>query len=403
VTGNSLKPKSLGIQVKSKKINNQKQDKKMSYDDGYIDREEDLLRLTDKLRSEDVIAVDMESNGFFRYPESVCLIQIGFGGGQFLIDTVVMKNIDPLLAILADPDRVCVLHSCSYDVSSFKRDYECEFGELYDTAIAAAFLGLDRLGLDSVLKATIGVDIPKNKKLQRCDWTVRPLRSEQIAYAKSDVKFLRELREVQIKRLSELGRMEWVEEENEIAKSAAYNPPAPPETAFLKAKRVNTLSPRGKAVYKEVFLYRDEVALRRGRPPFMVFSNDLIKSIALHCETTGNPLDRSVKLPLPYIKGINAAVLRGLEAPPIDDIPPTRRRPRLDGKQMAFFKQLKRIRSELGERLNLDPALLWRMSHLEKLAGCASRKEAEAAIADGEPRGWQIQNFAAEFLRPFET
>jgi ribonuclease D len=374
----------------------------MSFQDGHIETAEDLLRLRDELRGQEVIAVDMESNGFFRYPESICLIQIGFAGRQFLVDTVVLKDIDPILAILADRKRLCLLHSCSYDVSSFKRDYDCEFGRIFDTSIAAAFLGLDRLGLDAVLKETLGVDIPKDKSLQRCDWTTRPLSPKQVAYAKSDVEFLVDLHLEQSRRLMELGRLDWVEEECEIAKSIPYTPPPPPEKAFLKGKRVNTLSPRGKAIYKEIFLYRDEKALKRGTAPFRIFHNDLILKVASHCAATGHPPDRSINLPRAHIEGVNAAVRRGLAAQPFISERHPPRKPALNSRQKELLNALKETRTKLGERLNLDPSLLWRSSNLFDLAVCESRAEAERTFVNSDLRKWQLDNFKNDFLRHFD-
>ena len=186
----------------------------VTYYDGYIDNSTDLNRLCDDLKNEEIIAIDMESNGFFRYPEFICLIQVGFQGKQYLVDPIALKNIDPLIAIFKDPQYLLLLHSGSYDVTSFKRDYDCTFGRLYDTSIAAAFLGHQKLGLDTVIKETIGVDIPKDKSLQRSDWTKRPLSTTQVRYAKADVEYLHGLHQKQTDALKKLGRMEWVDEEN---------------------------------------------------------------------------------------------------------------------------------------------------------------------------------------------
>ena len=370
----------------------------MSYSDGFIDGQADLLRLTDELKDVEIIAVDMESNGFFRYPEFICLIQIGFGGRQYLVDPVALGNIDSLLAIFADPKHLLLLHSCSYDVSSFKRDYDCEFGRLFDTATAAAFLGLTRLGLGGVLTETLGVDIPKSKKLQRCDWTHRPLSSEQVAYAKSDVQFLHELHSAQTARLNEQGRVDWVEEENGLAKLRAYKQPASPEQSYLKAKLVGGLSPRGKAIYRELFIYRDKAALGKGVPPFKVLDNDLMVKVSGYCAETGKNLDGSIRVPYAHIKGVEQAVEKGLAAEPITDGPKTHTALRLDPKQRMLLKRLKGWRAGIAAKLGLDPPLLWPTSHFEVLARRGAFTVEKNILNTPSVRKWQKEEFGSELL-----
>ena len=374
----------------------------MSYDDGYIDRPAELAQLVDDLRGERVVAVDMESNGFFRYPEFICLIQIGFGGRQFIVDPIALRDVSPLLEVFADPGRLILLHACSYDVSSFKRDYDCEFGNLFDTAIAAAFLGFERLGLDSVLKDALGVDVPKNKKLQRCDWTRRPLTSEQISYAKSDVAFLIELYSIQKSALDELGRLDWVEEECDRAKLLPPPLIKSPEESFRKTKNLRSLSPLAVSIFKELFILRDALAREKGVPPFKTLSNDTLMNLSARCAERKRPPDGSIRLPRRYIEPVANAVRRGLANGPLNLSSP-RYEPRMDGSQKSLLKKLKRYRSDLGEKLKLDPSLLWPVANLEKLACATDRVDAERIMEDDDVRRWQRREFAGPLLKFLES
>ena len=141
------------------------------------------------------IGLDLESNGFFRYPERVCLLQVSAPSGAFVIDPLAVEDLSALGATLANPKVETILHSGSYDVVSLDRDWGFRVGALFDTQIAAAFVGIRRLGLAPVLESVLGVSIPKEKKLQRSDWSLRPLSEKALAYAAGDVLHLFDLRD----------------------------------------------------------------------------------------------------------------------------------------------------------------------------------------------------------------
>ena len=108
--------------------------------------------------------------------------------------------------ILSDGSIEKVAHSASYDLWSFDRELGVRFSNLFDTSIAASFLGMWGAGLATLLDSLLGVKIIKNIRLQRSDWTVRPLSQLALAYAAGDVNSLLNLRQVLRGRLKDLGR-----------------------------------------------------------------------------------------------------------------------------------------------------------------------------------------------------
>src|SRR5438093_12803344 len=82
------------------------------------------------------VGLDTESNGFHAYYEKVCLLQIATPGADWAVDTLALR-LDPLIPLLADPSRECILHAAEYDVLCMKRDYGPTFGRLFDTHAAA--------------------------------------------------------------------------------------------------------------------------------------------------------------------------------------------------------------------------------------------------------------------------
>ena len=114
------------------------------------------------------------SNGFFRYHERICLVQLASAETAFLIDPLAIDDIRPLGSLLNNRSVEKVLHASDYDIRSFDRDWEFRVNALFDTAIAAAFVGAQQVGLQSVLKDLVGVELAKSRKLQRSDWTLGP-------------------------------------------------------------------------------------------------------------------------------------------------------------------------------------------------------------------------------------
>ena len=141
------------------------------------------------------IGFDLESNGFFRYPERICLIQLSTSKRIYLLDPLAIDDMSPLGEVLVNPGVETVLHSGDHDIRSLDRDWGFHVGNLFDTSIAAAFVGSERLGLASTLQDFMGVTILKEKNIQRSDWSIRPLSDGALVYAAADVQHLFGLRD----------------------------------------------------------------------------------------------------------------------------------------------------------------------------------------------------------------
>ena len=179
--------------------------------------------------------MDLESNGFHRYPERVCLIQLAVADEIFLIDPLVIEDMAPLGVLLSAPSVVKIFHSADYDIRSLDRDWGFRVSPLFDTSSGAAFIGHTRLGLAALIKDWFDVEIPKTKSLQRADWTIRPLSAELREYAATDVIYLARLADLLNDRLRALGRTAWVREECERLANVRYVAPDT-KSAFLSVK-----------------------------------------------------------------------------------------------------------------------------------------------------------------------
>ena len=141
-----------------------------------------------RIAAADRLALDLEADGFHRYPEQTALLQLALPDGSvLLLDPLALPDLDALGAALADPAVPIVVHSSSYDVRALDRDFDFHIRGLVDTSIAAQLTGNAQLGLGNVLLEVLGVDLPKPKRLQRFDWSRRPLPDEALDYAAGDV------------------------------------------------------------------------------------------------------------------------------------------------------------------------------------------------------------------------
>ena len=225
------------------------------------------------------VALDLESNGFHRYPERVCLVQLAFPGGVYVIDPIAIGEVSALGRLLADGSVEKVFHAADYDLRSLDRDWGFRVGKLFDTSIAAAFCGFTHLGLGTVVNEVLGVVLPKSKRLQRADWSRRPLSSEALSYASEDVRHLLKLRATLGERLHRLGREDWVTAEcSRLAQ--VRHAPRDQESAFLTVKGGRSLDGRGLAVLRALHAFREQEALRLDRPPVKVISDATLVDLA---------------------------------------------------------------------------------------------------------------------------
>ena len=349
------------------------------------------------------VAVDLESNGFFRYPERVCLVQLATKDAVHIIDPLSIDDPAPLGKLLADPSVGKIFHSADYDIRSLDRDWGFHIRGLFDTSIASAFVGSEKLGLAAVLKEYLDVDVDKDKKLQRADWSRRPLTDEMLQYAAQDVIHLGRLRAVLDGKLAKLGRTEWVREEVDRLARVRHTPPDT-EWSFLSVKGSRDLDGRGLAVLQSLHSFRENEALKLDRPPFKVFSDSVISALAADPQADIARVKGIGRYGRgPAAAGVRRAIREGLSTPPVRR-PRTSRNggERLSPKERTRARErlrlLKGWRTDQAARLRLDPPLIWSAASLERLAARPESLPAELECA--EVRRWQYREFG-ESLRTF--
>ena len=356
------------------------------------------------LRGQLRISFDLESNGFFRYPEQVCLAQLAIPGHIFLIDSLAIEDMTPLGEILSDERAEIILHSGDHDIRSLDRDWGFRVTSLFDTSIAAAFVGMRRLGLGSVLEASLEIAIAKDKKLQRSDWSLRPLKPKSLHYAADDVRHLIELANTLKNRLTELGRIEWVAEESRRIAAIRYDPPDP-DMAVFRVKGSRGLNGQELATLKSLVEFREDEAVKAGRPHFRVIPDAALVTLAANPNSSLKKvagLGRFARGRL--ASNLRGAIREGQSSDPVKRPATRRQRSALSKSQLAAVSQrlsrLKKWRAAHAESLDLDPALIWPMTSLKSLA--TSPDDVDEEMRSPNVRRWQRSEFESSIRQALD-
>lgn len=230
------------------------------------------------LRRHPRIAVDLESNSLYAYRESVCLLQCSTADRDYIVDPLAGFGLEGFGELLADPAIEKIFHAGEYDLILFKRQYNWDAANYFDTMWAARILGYQQMGLANFIEEFFGLRL--SKRLQKSNWCQRPLTSQQLTYAQSDTHFLLRLRDIFHDRLEEAGRLEEAFEIfDEQSRITVPNTDFDPDH-YWNLKGARELSPRDRAILRALYVYRDSVAKRLDRPPFKVMSNAAILELA---------------------------------------------------------------------------------------------------------------------------
>lgn len=359
----------------------------------YVDTPDALDAAAARLRDRRVLAVDTEAAGYHRYLDRLSLLQISGPEANYLIDPFAIEDLEPVTSLLADPGIAIVFHDADYDLRILDRDLDARVRGLWDTQLAAAFLGVRSLGLGNVLAEYLDVHLAK--EFQRADWAKRPLPEGMLEYAATDTAYLIPLRDRLEEELRERGRLGWAEEEFRLREDTRWSVDEDRLEAFLRIKGARDLPPRGLAILRELEAWRGAVAEERDTASFRVVGNDALLALSARPPRTAEAL-RSLRGFSPKLadrrgRDVLAAIARGL-AVPEGDLPrfPRHPRPERDVELENRVEALRRARSKRAGELDLDPGFLMPRSLLTEVARAEPRTLEQLAEVDGV-RKWQSE------------
>ena len=344
------------------------------------------------------LAMDTEAASYHRYRDRVYLVQLSSDRLTAVIDPLGVSDLELIGTLLTDPKVEVVFHDADYDLRVLDRDYGFRARNLFDTRIAAQLLGEEGVGLGALLETHFGITL--DKRMQRADWSRRPLTDEMLAYAAADTAHLLPLRDRLADALDAKGRSHWAKEEFDRLENLRWS--AQEEEGFVRLKGAKTLPGRALAVLRAVWRWREAKAAELDRAPFRVMSNDALMALAKARPTGRRSLANVTGFPPSvarrYGDELVEAVKEGLATPP-DQMPTVERckRPRTNKSAEARLARLKGLRNERARETGLDAGVLCPNGTLLAIAR-AGPGESEELDAIAELRRWQREALGEEAL-----
>lgn len=349
------------------------------------------------------IALDVEADSMHHYREKVCLVQVSTVDRTWIVDPLDLTDISDLSALLADPAKTIVMHGADYDVRLLYRDYGIEITTLFDTMIAAQFLGREEFGLAALSRDFMGIIL--DKKFQKADWSKRPISDEMLLYAANDTAHLLQLATNLRTLLQEKKRLEWaVEESMLLAENRMADKSNGP--LFIHFKGAGKLSRRSLAVLEELLQLRDSVARVQDRPPFKIMPPEVLVSLSEKkpriMEELQGIAGLTPRLIERYGSSLLAAVKRGTLLPEVElPIFPRVHHKLLSAQTRLQIAALKSWREAKSAELHLAPGFFAPNWLLELVAERLPDSQESLASIPGIRR-WQISawnNEPLEILR----
>lgn len=241
-----------------------------------IESTADLISLVEALRDAEILGLDVEGDSFFRYHGRMCTLQIGDAEEVEVVDTLALEDLSPLAALLGPDGPTKVVHDVSFD-RKMLATRGVTLANVFDTAIAARFLGHESTGLASLLEARFGVTLDKDHQL--ADWGARPLDEDQLDYLVADVRHLPALAAQLREEAREADILEEIAEETEYALERALDP-EPVREPWTRIKGARDLKGGALAMLAALADARERVAEERDVPPFRVAPNRALHEAA---------------------------------------------------------------------------------------------------------------------------
>jgi ribonuclease D len=246
-----------------------------------VTTEHGLLALVERLALSPAYALDTEFHRERTYWPRLALVQVAWADGPegdqhvALVDPLAVDP-EPLARVLAGPSLM-VAHAATQDLEVVSRACGVLPSKLFDTQVAAGFLGHGSASLASLTERYLHIRLTKGDRLT--DWNRRPLTDSQISYAASDVAHLLALADAISAELGARHRLTWAQEECATLLARPQGETDPDE-AWWKLRDNRHLQGVSRAIAQEVAAWREEKARALDVQPRMVLADLALLSIA---------------------------------------------------------------------------------------------------------------------------
>ncbi len=285
----------------------------------WIAADSEVAEFVEQASNEPRYALDTEFHRERTYFPKLALVQIAAVGEIVLIDPLGC-DLSPL-KILFDSEALAVVHAAQQDLDVLTHAVGAIPRRLYDTQLAAGFLGYSTPSLVSLLQGELRVTAAKGDRLT--DWLRRPLSADQCTYAASDVEHLLLLHDTLGAKLEAEGRTQWVADACEELRVRPVGG-TDPDLAFTRLKDVRILKPRARGVARAVAAWRERRAMSIDSPVRQVLPDLAILGIAQKQPRTVQELGQARGVDERHTRGVIAKeLLAAVELGLADEAPPT--------------------------------------------------------------------------------
>jgi ribonuclease D len=242
----------------------------------WVATDAELAEVIDQLGDAPAVALDTEFHRERTYFPKLALVQLSYEPDQLVLIDPLAVDLAPMAKVL-ESDTTVVIHAASQDLEVLRLATGTVPRNLFDTQIAAGFLGYSNPSL-AVLHAGL-LDIALNKSDRLTDWLVRPLPARVLDYAADDVRYLLTIHERLVADLGDSERLEWALSECDIERDRGAEIRDPDE-AWRRVKGAGRLRGRAAAVARTVAAWRERRAAEIDIPIRHVLGDLALVSIA---------------------------------------------------------------------------------------------------------------------------
>jgi len=294
------------------------------------------------------------------------VVQLAFDDGEAIVDPLAIADMSPLLRAL--DETLVVGHALSSDLKIFAERFDAVPAHVFDTQVAAAFLGYGmQISLADLVRDLRGVRLAKSQTVS--DWSTRPLSERQLEYLVDDVVHLLPMYDTLIERLTAAGRYEWaLEESGALGGIERYR--ADERRAYLRVPGAMRLNRRELGVLREVVKLRDALARERDLPLKYIMADDIVAGIATLRPKRVEDLAQLRRLEAGVRRQFGQAIVDAVaraEALPEADLPQRPQRP-LGTSRDTLASVMGVLVGEIARMHELPQSLLVSRASLERVA-----------------------------------
>ncbi len=362
----------------------------------YISDSATLNLLCRQWQKESFLAIDTEFERTNTFYARVGLLQIADRNSCHIIDPLLIDDWSGLSELLGNPQCTLVMHSCSEDLNLLQTFLGCVPASIFDTQLAAAFLGIGfSISYQALVENLLGIEVAKDET--RSDWIKRPLSEKQILYAATDVRYLLQIRDLLNRQLQQRGITDWLRAEcdQQLRSAQKIEDESLWESFYVGISNAWRLDAEGLQALQVLCYWREQKARERNKPrSWIVKDGDLMNLcnvIAIHLRNETLSLDvifNAEGVDRRFLSRNGSEILTLLSAESnLQEVDPELLNKPLSAPLRKKLKLCQQIANEKADELEISPELLGRKKYLLELIRSFDRSG--EIQWGGELSGWR--------------